>query len=59
MDIENQTFSTDNTIDGCIITFKNVDLQNNATVILNSTVETELINVVEIPIGSTLMINSL
>ena len=56
-DIENEIISEDCTLEGCVVTLKNVDVQDQINVTINPVVEAELISNVEIPLGSTLIIN--
>ena len=44
-------------LEGCVVTLKNVDVQDQINVTINPVVEAELISNVEIPLGSTLIIN--
>ena len=56
-DIENDIISEDCTLEGCVVTLKNVDVQDQVNVTINAVAEAELISNVLIPIGSTLIIN--
>ena len=55
-DIENDIISADCVLEGCVVTLKNVDIQEQVDVTIDAVVEAELISGVEIPLGSTLII---
>jgi hypothetical protein len=53
VDVENETYTADETLEGCIVTLKDVKVQNSSRLIIDAVVEAELISNVEIPLGSS------
>ena len=56
VDVENETYTSDETLEGCIVTLKNVNVQNSSDLVIDAVVEAELISNVEIPLGCSLEI---
>lgn len=56
-DIIDSTFTTNSSLEGCIVTLQNVQAQNGITLDIDAVVETTLVSDVEIPLGCSLLIH--